>query len=42
MTARAEERAGAASTALPELEGLESAEDFFGALRVPFDRACSR
>jgi nitrogenase-stabilizing/protective protein len=37
VTAPAEERAGGAGTALPELEGLESAEDFFAALRVPFD-----
>ncbi len=37
MTARAGERAGAAAAALPELEGLESAEDFFAALGVPFD-----
>ncbi len=37
MTTRAGERAVAASPALPELDGLESAEDFFAALRVPFD-----
>ena len=38
MNARAEERAGGAgAAALPELDGLESAEDFFAALGVSFD-----
>ena len=42
VTAPVEERADGAGTALPELAGLESAEDFFAALASRSTRACSR